>query len=102
MDDEAIDRPHYREPRQARSAATLARILRTAEEPATVVGLKEMTMSNAAECAGMSVGSIYRRFEGKEQLITALTARMLLQPFADNSTLFSELLRTRGGRRPCP
>lgn len=121
------DRPaHYREPRQARSAATLARVLRAAEEIASSSGLEEMTMTGVAERAGVSVGTIYRRFEDKEQLITALTERMLerreeyvaeqlskaepslsgvmdayahalLRSFADSSNLFPELLRARVG-----
>ncbi|GAA1352245.1 TetR/AcrR family transcriptional regulator [Streptomyces beijiangensis] len=115
----------YREPRQARSAATLARVLRAAEEIASSSGLEEMTITGVAAHAGVSVGTIYRRFEDKEQLITALTERMLerreeymaeqlgsaepslsgvmdayahglLQSFADNSSLFPELLRARG------
>ncbi|WP_329126534.1 TetR/AcrR family transcriptional regulator [Streptomyces sp. NBC_01465] len=119
------DRPSsYREPRQARSAATLARVLQAAEEIAASAGLDEMTISGVAERAGVSVGTIYRRFEDKEQLVNALTERMLvrreeyvaeqlrtarpslsgvlgayalalLQSFAD-SKLFPELLRARG------
>ncbi|KIF67004.1 TetR family transcriptional regulator [Streptomyces sp. AcH 505] len=119
------DQPaRYREPRQARSAATLARVLRAAEDIASSSGLEEMTITGVAERAGVSVGTIYRRFEGKEQLITALTERMLeqreqymaeqlraaepslsgamdayahalLQSFADSSNLFPELLRAR-------
>lgn len=119
------DRPAlYREPRQARSAATLARVLQAAEEIASSAGLDEMAITAVAERAGVSVGTIYRRFEGKEQLVNALTERMLerreqyvagrlrtaepslggvlhafadalLQSFADNSNLFSELLRAR-------
>ncbi|MGW5861704.1 TetR/AcrR family transcriptional regulator [Streptomyces sp. NPDC055239] len=117
----------YREPQQARSAATLARVLRAAEEIACASGLEEMTIAGVAQRAGVSVGTIYRRFEDKEQLITALAERMLerreeyvaeqlrtaepslpgvmdayahalLQSFADNSSLFPELLRTRGTR----
>ncbi|MFB6775105.1 TetR/AcrR family transcriptional regulator [Streptomyces sp. NPDC056337] len=117
---------HYREPRQARSAATLARMLQAAEELASEVGLEELTIAGVAERADMSVGSIYRRFEGKEQLISALTARMLdrreeyvakqlraaepslsgvlhvyahalLRSFAEGGNLFTELLRTRAG-----
>lgn len=68
---------HYREPRQARSAATLARALEAAEELVLSVGFDAMTMNAVAERAGISVGAIYRRFEGKEQLIAALTERML-------------------------
>ncbi|WLQ69303.1 MULTISPECIES: TetR/AcrR family transcriptional regulator [Streptomyces] len=120
------DRPlRYREPRQARSAATLARVLQAAEEIASSAGLEEMTMTGVAERAGVSVGTIYRRFVDKEQLVAALTERMLerreeyvaeqlrkaepslsgvmdayahalLQSFADSSSLFPELLRARG------
>lgn len=117
--------PRYREPRQARSAATLARVLRAAEEIASSSGLEEMTITGVAERAGVSVGTIYRRFEDKEQLIAALVERMverrqsyvaerlraaepslsgvldayadaLLQSFADSDKLFPELLRARG------
>ncbi|MFJ9173656.1 TetR/AcrR family transcriptional regulator [Streptomyces sp. NPDC102360] len=117
----------YKEPQQARSAATLARVLRAAEEIASSAGLEELTMTGVAERAGVSVGTIYRRFEDKEQLISALTERMLdrreefvaeqlrkaepslsgvmdayahalLQSFSDSNTLFPELLRTRGAR----
>ena len=125
---EEPDRPApYREPRQARSAATLARVLQAAEEIASSSGLEEMTITGVAGRAGVSVGTIYRRFDDKEQLITALTERMLerreeyvaeqlrsaepslsgvmdayahalLQSFADSSNLFPELLRARGAR----
>ncbi|MFC8453152.1 TetR/AcrR family transcriptional regulator [Kitasatospora sp. NPDC057223] len=125
MTDEPNHRVHYREPRQARSAETLARVLRAAEELVSETGLEEMTITGVAARAGVSVGSIYRRFEGKEQLVAALTERMLerreqyvaerlreaepslsgvmdayalalLQSFADSSSLFPELLRARG------
>lgn len=122
------DRPvPYKEPQQARSAATLARVLQAAEEIAVTAGLDDMTIAGVAERAGVSVGTIYRRFEDKEQLINALTERMLdhreeyvaerlrkagpslsgvmdayahalLHSFADSTTLFPELLRARGAR----
>ncbi|MEU3369396.1 helix-turn-helix domain-containing protein [Streptomyces sp. NPDC006660] len=127
MSEEAERPAAYREPQQARSAATLARVLRAAEEIASTSGLEEMTIAGVAQRAGVAVGTIYRRFEDKDQLITALTERMLerreeyvaeqlrtarpslsgvmhayahalLQSFADNSGLFPELLRTRGTR----
>lgn len=125
MTDQPDHSAPYREPRQARSAATLARVLQAAEEIASSAGLEEMTITAVAERAGVSVGTIYRRFEDKDQLITALTERMLerrelyvaeelhaaepslsgvvdayaralLQSFADSSNLFPELLRARG------
>lgn len=113
-----------REPRQARSAATLARILQAAEELASSAGLDAMTITGVARRAGVAVGSIYRRFDGREQLITALSERLLerreayvaerlrtaepslsgvmdafahalLESFADGGNLFPELLRAR-------
>ncbi|MCX5417874.1 TetR/AcrR family transcriptional regulator [Streptomyces sp. NBC_00059] len=122
------DRPlRYREPQQARSAATLARVLRAAEEIASSAGLDEMTVTGVAARAGVSVGTIYRRFEDKEQLVAALTEQMLerrekyvaeqlraaepslagvmdayahalLQSFADSNNLFPELLRAPGSK----
>ncbi len=129
MTDERGRAAHYREPRQARSAATLARVLRAAEEIAASAGIEELTMTAVAERAGVSVGTLYRRFEDKEQLITALTERMLerreqyvaerldaagpsladvlgtyadalLRSFADSGGLFPELLRVRGTGAP--
>ncbi|MFC8075037.1 TetR/AcrR family transcriptional regulator [Streptomyces sp. NPDC057307] len=126
MSEESERRTAYREPQQARSVATLARVLRAAEEIASTSGLEEMTIAGVAKRAGVAVGTIYRRFEDKEQLIIALAERMLerreeyvaeqlraarpslpgvmdayahalLQSFADSS-LFPELLRTRGTR----
>ncbi|MFJ2740779.1 TetR/AcrR family transcriptional regulator [Streptomyces sp. NPDC087440] len=117
----------YREPQQARSAATLARVLRAAEEIAAASGLEGLTIAGVAQRADVAVGTIYRRFQDKEQLITALSERMLerreeyvaerlraaepslsgvmdayahalLESFADSSSLFPELLRTRGAR----
>lgn len=120
---EEPDRPlSYRQPQQARSAVTLTRVLKAAEEIAASSGLEEMTMTGVAERAGVSVGTIYRRFEDKEQLISALTERMLerreeymaerlrvaepslsgvldayahalLESFADSNSLFPALLR---------
>lgn len=129
MTDEPNRHAHYREPRQARSAATLARVLQAAEELVSSVGLEEMTISGVAERAGVSVGSIYRRFDGKEQLVAALTERMLqqreehlakqlrmaesslsgildaythtlVQSFIASSSLFPDLMRFRGSSAP--
>ncbi|MFF3015663.1 TetR/AcrR family transcriptional regulator [Streptomyces sp. NPDC057939] len=123
---EEPERPAFhREPQQARSAATLARVLRAAEEIASTSGLEAMTIAGVARRAGVAVGTIYRRFQDKDQLISALTERMLerreeyvaerlraadpslrgvmdayahalLQSFADSSNLFPELLSARG------
>lgn len=90
MTDEPDPQAHYRQPRQARSAATLARVLEAAEELAFDIGLEQLTITGVAERAGVSVGSIYRRFDGKDQLLAALTDRMLHQRETD----LADALRT--------
>jgi AcrR family transcriptional regulator len=66
-------------PQQARSRAALQRILTAAEEVLAATGFDDFTMGAVAERAGLSVGAIYRRFEGKEQLLTAVKDRLLNQ-----------------------
>lgn len=67
----------FRPPQQARSRAALQRILVSAEQELVETGSDDLTMAAVAERAGMSVGAIYRRFEGKEQLLHAVKDRLL-------------------------
>jgi AcrR family transcriptional regulator len=66
-----------RPPRQARSRAALERILVSAEQVLADTGFDDLTMAAVAERAGLSVGAIYRRFEGKEHLLIAVKDRLL-------------------------
>ena len=61
-----------RPPQQARSRAALQRLLTAAEEVLVTDGLDDFTIARVAEQAGVSVGGVYRRFAGKEQLIYAI------------------------------
>ncbi|MCA1218269.1 TetR/AcrR family transcriptional regulator [Streptomyces sp. 8L] len=79
VSDDPTRQAPYRRPQQARSRATLMRLLEAAEELLMSVGTEELTMNAVAERAGVSVGSIYRRFEGKDQLVSALRERILEQ-----------------------
>jgi len=67
----------FRPPQQARSRAALRRILASAEDVLATTGPDDFTMAAVAERAGLSVGAIYRRFEGKEQLLIAVKDRLL-------------------------
>lgn len=69
--------PGLNPPRQARSREALRKILAAAEDVLADTGIDDFTMAVVAERAGMSVGAIYRRFEGKEQLLNAVKDRML-------------------------
>jgi AcrR family transcriptional regulator len=54
-------------------------MLAVAEDVLTADGFDEFTMTAVAERAGVSVGAIYRRVGGKEQLLAAVKDRLLSQ-----------------------
>lgn len=69
----------FRPPQQARSRAALQRLLTAAEQVLAEQGPESFTVAAVASQAGMSVGTIYRRFDGKEQLLHAVKDRLLTQ-----------------------
>jgi AcrR family transcriptional regulator len=52
-------------------------VLAAAEDVLAADGFDEFTMTAVAERAGVSVGAIYRRFDGREQLLAAVKDRLL-------------------------
>ncbi|GHG44666.1 MULTISPECIES: TetR/AcrR family transcriptional regulator [Amycolatopsis] len=111
----------FRPPQQARSRASLEKVLAAAEHVLAHRGHEEFTIGAVAEQAGLSVGAIYRRFDGKDQLLFAVKdqllsrletsvgealrdsapgaravvgafTRALADTFADHDRIFSELL----------
>lgn len=69
----------FRPPQQARSRAALQKLLTAAEQVLAEQGLESFTVAAVASRAGMSVGTIYRRFDGKEQLLRAVKDRLLTE-----------------------
>ncbi|MGV9292762.1 TetR/AcrR family transcriptional regulator [Amycolatopsis sp. NPDC003676] len=69
----------FRPPQQARSRASLQKVLAAAERVLAEQGLESFTVAEVAAQAGMSVGAIYRRFEGKEQLLYAVKDQLLTE-----------------------
>lgn len=61
-----------RPPQQRRSEATLARILGAAKALLATRDLDDITVEDIAREAGVSVGSLYTRFKGKDELLTHL------------------------------
>ncbi len=76
-------------PKQARSRATLARILEAAETLIAEKGLADVSIPEIVRRAGSSVGGFYARFRDKDELLRALEerflgeVRMLLDELAD-------------------
>lgn len=62
-------------PRQARSRATLDRILEAAEALLETQLMDEISLSDVLERAGVSVGAFYGRFRNKEALLPELHTR---------------------------
>ncbi|WP_051124839.1 TetR/AcrR family transcriptional regulator [Amycolatopsis benzoatilytica] len=69
----------FRPPQQARSRESLERVLTAAEQVLAEDGLPGFTIGAVAARAGLSVGAIYRRFDGKEQLLGAVKDQLLGQ-----------------------
>ena len=59
----------FRPPRQQRSAATLDRIVRAAEELFAERGFEGATVDDIVARAGSSKGSFYSRFADKQALL---------------------------------
>jgi AcrR family transcriptional regulator len=84
--------PGFRPPQQARSRESLQKVLAAAEHVLAARGHEEFTLAAVAERAGMSVGTIYRRFSGKDQLLYAVKDQLL----ARLETGVGEALRASG------
>jgi AcrR family transcriptional regulator len=67
----------YRPPQQDRSRRALQRVLGAAESVLAAKGFDDFTMTAVAEQADVSIGAIYRRFEGKDQLLDAVWDQLL-------------------------
>ena len=71
-----------KQPRQARSLATVEAILEAAARVLAERGYAATNTNLVAERAGVSVGSLYQYFPNKDSLITALHERHAAQMYA--------------------
>ncbi|EMF57396.1 MULTISPECIES: TetR/AcrR family transcriptional regulator [Streptomyces] len=76
---------------QARSRLTQQRILEAGTALLEEGGTEALTVAAVASRAGVSVGSVYRRFAGKDRLIAALQHDMIEQFRADIIRRFAPL-----------
>lgn len=68
-------RPRFRPARQARSQQTLARILDAARAIVREVGLDGLTVNEVTRRSGVTTGSFYARFAGRDALVHWLENR---------------------------
>lgn len=76
-------------PRQARSAETVRVIVEAAARILEQAGLGEFTTNAVAECAGVSIGSLYQYFPSKEALVGALIVQETSRLIADWETFLA-------------
>ena len=72
MDRADPDRPRAREPQQARSRATRARVLRATSELIEKQGYERTSMAEIAAQAGIGTGTLYHHFGDKRAILLEL------------------------------
>ncbi len=80
-----------RKPMQRRSRETLERLLAAGIGLLREEGYEGLSIAELSARAGVSVGSIYQRFDGKEVLFAALQERILEGIDAEQAALFDDV-----------
>lgn len=84
--------PATREPQQGRSRASYERMLAAAEKLMVKRGNDEFTLTEVAKTGKVSIGSIYLRFDSKDDLIRAVHARVLTRIDEDQATMMDAVV----------
>lgn len=82
-----------RKPQQGRSKASLERMLAAGRELMLERGSEEFTLQDVSERGQVSIGSIYLRFESKDNLVRGVIAEALDALAADEGALIDRLGR---------
>lgn len=81
-----------RKPQQGRSKASLERMLGAAREIMLERGSEEFTLQEVSQRGNVSIGSIYLRFESKDNLVRAVIADALDQIAADEEAMLAKVI----------
>lgn len=82
-----------RKPQQGRSKASLERMLAAARELMLERGSEEFTLQEVSERGNVSIGSIYLRFESKDNLVRGVVANALETLAAAEFEMLDQLAR---------
>ncbi len=80
-----------RRPQQGRSRASLERMLAAARELMIERGSEEFTLQEVSQRGNVSIGSIYLRFESKDNLVRAVIADSDAELGAAEAAMFAKL-----------
>ena len=81
-----------RKPLQGRSKASLERMLATARELMLERGDEDFTLQDVSQRGNVSIGSIYLRFESKENLVRAVIANFLDSLAEEENAMFNSIM----------
>ena len=81
--------PGMRAPQQARSQRTLERVLSAGAEVFAERSYEGLTVAEVCRRAGVSAGTLYTRFEGKDALIRAIHDHVMVQLSAEIAELYA-------------
>lgn len=84
---------YAREPKQDRSRASLERLLSAASDLLIEVGYNGFTLQDVSKRSRVSIGSIYNRFSGKDDLIREVHNRELAVMDTEGAVLINDLRR---------
>ena len=82
-----------RKPKQARSRESLKKMLDTAKEMLAENGYAEFTLQELSRRSNVSIGSIYHRFESKQELVRRVQAEVLETIEQEHALLINRLRR---------
>lgn len=89
--------PPAREPQQGRSRASYERMLTAAETLMVASGNDDFTLTDVARTGKVSIGSIYLRFDGKDELIRSVHRRVLVRIEADQQAMLADVIARSDG-----
>ncbi len=72
-----IDLQYKKVPKQARAKATVSAIIQASAQVLVEDGYGGLTTNCAAERAGVSIGSVYEYFPGKEAIVAAVASQLV-------------------------
>lgn len=93
------DLPEERQPMQTRSRASLTRMLDAAQLLLTERGSDNFTLSDVSRVGKVSIGSIYHRFESKDELLRAVH-RAFMAVLDEEQSGIVQRAATRSGNLP--
>ena len=86
-----------REPKQGRSKASYERMLAAAEKLLIKTGSDDFTLTDVSKAGKVSIGSIYCRFDSKDDLVRAVQSKMIERMDAEFEAMLIEVRTAASG-----